>query len=140
MNISTVGVIPGILKLTEDFPQVNLNFLLHSPFTEEWNRLAPLNRMFPMRDVLDVLDQRIKRTGRRVWVSYLLLQGQNDTLEHAKALVQLLKERPAEVRYLYHVNLLPSVSGESDTRTRAPEVDAFQAALQDGHVSCSYRA
>ncbi|CAE8622068.1 unnamed protein product, partial [Polarella glacialis] len=65
LNVSTVGVIPGIVKLTKEFPQVNLAFSLHSPFTEERNRLVPLNRMFPMKDVFDVLDERIRTTGRR---------------------------------------------------------------------------
>merc|ERR1711957_852575 len=107
MNVSTVGVIPGILKLTEDFPQVNLAFSLHSPFTEERNKLVPLNRMYPMANIFEVLDARIQKTGRRIWIGYLLLEGMNDSLEHARALVQLIKERPAEIRYLYHVNLLP---------------------------------
>ncbi|CAK0788489.1 unnamed protein product, partial [Prorocentrum cordatum] len=125
INVSTVGVIPGILKLTEEFPQVNLAFSLHSPFTEERNRLVPLNRMYPMREVFEVMDRRIRKTGRRVWICYLLLRGQNDTPEHAKALVQLMKERPSEVRYLYHVNLLPYNTGRAvpedfRSRRRAP--------------------
>merc|ERR1719333_1368989 len=77
MNVSTVGVLPGIHKLTQDFPQVNLAFSLHSPFTEERNRLVPLNRMYSTSQVFEVLDRRIQRTGRRVWICYLLLRGQN---------------------------------------------------------------
>merc|ERR1712194_881963 len=111
LNVSTVGVGPGILKLTEEFPQVNLAFSLHSPFVEERNRLVPLNRMFPMSEVFNVLDRRIRQTGRRIWICYLLLRGQNDSLEHARAIVHLLRERPVETRYLYHVNLLPCNTG-----------------------------
>lgn len=143
MNVSTVGVIPGILKLTEDFPQVNLAFSLHSPFTEERNKLVPLNRMFPMADVFDVLDRRIRQTGRRVWICYLMLKGQNDTLEHARALVHLLKDRPSETRYLYHVNLLPYNTGHAVpdyfARAEVEGVEAFQQVLQENRVSSSFR-
>eukprot|EP00930_Biecheleria_cincta_P061163 TRINITY_DN46724_c0_g1_i1.p1 TRINITY_DN46724_c0_g1~~TRINITY_DN46724_c0_g1_i1.p1 ORF type:complete len:369 (-),score=34.33 TRINITY_DN46724_c0_g1_i1:110-1216(-) len=143
LNVSTVGVIPGILKLTEEFPQVNLAFSLHSPFTEERNRLVPLNRMFPMGDVFDVLDQRIRTTGRRIWICYLLLQGQNDTMEHARALAKMVRERPVETRYLYHVNLLPYNVGRAvpDNFCRVgPEgVEHFQKVLQQNRVSSSFR-
>lgn len=143
MNISTVGVIPGILKLTEDFPQVNLAFSLHSPFTEERNKLVPLNKMYSIAQVFEVLDRRILKTGRRVWICYLLLQGQNDSLDHARAIVQLLQERPLETRYLYHVNLLPYNVGRSvsETFARAEEngVEAFRQVLLENRISCSYR-
>eukprot|EP00927_Polykrikos_kofoidii_P049321 TRINITY_DN43395_c0_g1_i1.p1 TRINITY_DN43395_c0_g1~~TRINITY_DN43395_c0_g1_i1.p1 ORF type:complete len:420 (-),score=63.94 TRINITY_DN43395_c0_g1_i1:319-1470(-) len=143
MNVSTVGVIPGILKLTEEMPQVNVAFSLHSPFTEERNKLVPLNRMYPFGQVFDVLDRRIRKTGRRVWICYLVLQGQNDTQDHAKALVQLLKDRPSETRYLYHVNLLPYNVGrsvpEQFQRADVGGVEVFQKILQENNVSCSYR-
>lgn len=143
MNVSTVGVVPGILKLTEELPQVNLAFSLHSPFTEERNRLVPLNRMYPMATVFDVLDKRIRKTGRRVWICYLLLRGQNDTPDHAKALAQLLRERPSETRYLYHVNLLPYNVGravpEQFRRAEPAGVEGFQKILQQAGVSSSYR-
>lgn len=143
LNVSTVGVVPGILKLTEDFPQVNLAFSLHSPFTEERNRLVPLNRMYPMAQVFEVLDQRIRRTGRRVWVAYLMLQGLNDSREHAQALASLIKERPSETRYLYHINLLPYNVGRSVptrfARAEATEIEVFQQILQQSGISSSFR-
>lgn len=143
MNISTVGVIPGILKLSEKFPQVNLAFSLHSPFTEERNRMVPLNKMYPTSEVFKVLDRRIKTTGRRVWVSYLLLKGQNDTLEHARALAALIRERPSETRYLYHVNLLPYNVGRAVpdhfVRAETDAVTAFQKVLSENRISTSYR-
>lgn len=143
INVSTVGVVPGILKLTKEFPQVNLAFSLHSPFTEERNKLVPLNRMFPFAEVFDVLDRRIRQTGRRVWICYLLLEGQNDSVEHARALVQILRERPVETRYLYHVNLLPYNVGRAvpEHFAKAPYdgVESFQKVLQENRISSSYR-
>lgn len=143
INVSTVGVIPGIVKLTEEFPQVNVAFSLHSPFTEERNKLVPLNRMFPMAEVFDVLDRRIQKTGRRVWICYLLLKGQNDSRDHAKALVNLLQQRPKETRYLYHVNLLPYNTGravpETFERAEMEGIESFQQVLEKHRISCSYR-
>lgn len=143
MNISTVGVVPGILKLTEDFPQVNLAFSLHSPFAEERTQLVPLNKMYPTDQVFEVLDHRIRNTGRRIWIAYLLLRGQNDTLEHARALAQLLRARPSETRYLYHVNLLPynvaRAVPEQYRKADADNVAAFQKVLEENRISVSYR-
>eukprot|EP00929_Paragymnodinium_shiwhaense_P073445 TRINITY_DN37425_c0_g1_i1.p1 TRINITY_DN37425_c0_g1~~TRINITY_DN37425_c0_g1_i1.p1 ORF type:complete len:373 (-),score=67.40 TRINITY_DN37425_c0_g1_i1:455-1573(-) len=143
MVVSTVGVIPGILKLTEEMPQVNLVFSLHSPFTEERDRLVPLNKMYPMKQVFETIDMRIRKTGRRVWVCYLMLQGQNDTEDHAKALVQWIKDRPSETRYLYHINLLPYNIGRSVpehfARADVGGVEKFQKVIAQSGISCSYR-
>lgn len=143
LNVSTVGVIPGIRKLTEEFPQVNLAFSLHSPFTEERNKLVPLNRMFPMSEVFDVLDQHIRSTGRRIWICYLLLEGINDSKDHARALAQMVRDRPVETRYLYHVNLLPYNVGravpEHFARLSQEGTEHFQRILQENRVTSSYR-
>lgn len=143
LNVSTVGVIPGIMKLTEKFPQANLAFSLHSPFPEERNRLVPLNRMYPIAQVLEVLDQHIQLTGRRVWIGYLLMRGQNDSLEHARALAMLIRERPSHVRYLYHINLLPYNTGravpEHFARTDSTQVEAFRRVLQENSITSSFR-
>jgi len=143
INVSTVGVVPGILRLTEELPQVNLAFSLHSPFPEERSKIVPLNRMYPMSQVFDVLDRRIQKTGRRVWIGYLMLRGENDSQDHARALVQLIKARPVESRYLYHVNLLPyniarSV-GDSFARASAESIESFQQTLQQNGISSSFR-
>ncbi|CRG95591.1 radical SAM protein, putative [Plasmodium gallinaceum] len=107
INISTVGLLPGIKKLNEFFPQVNLSFSLHSPFSEERDRLVPINRMFPFHEVLDLLDDRIAKTGRRVWISYILIKDINDSKDHAEALCEHICKRPNNIRYLYNVCLIP---------------------------------
>jgi adenine C2-methylase RlmN of 23S rRNA A2503 and tRNA A37 len=136
INISTVGIIPGIVKLTNEFPQVNLAFSLHTPFNHERNDLVPLNRMYPLENVFDALDQHILKTGRRVWISYFLLEGKTNTLEHAKALAKLIRDRKKDIRYLYHVNLLTHNSLDSSIRQG---VEGFQQVLQQNGVSSSYR-
>jgi 23S rRNA (adenine-C8)-methyltransferase len=105
ITVSTVGVIPGIEQLGVEFPQVNLVFSLHSPFDEQRSELIPLNRRYPLTDILPVLDMHIRKTKRQVSIAYLLLNRVNDTTEHASAMIALLKARK-EYAHLYHVNVI----------------------------------
>jgi len=106
ITVSTIGILPGIAKLTKEFPQVNLTFSLHSPFDEQRSDLMPINNHFPLREVITALDHHIQHTGRKVYIAYILLDGINDSLEHAEAIVHLLKGR-GSWEHLYHVNLIP---------------------------------
>ncbi|MFS0724055.1 Cfr family 23S rRNA (adenine(2503)-C(8))-methyltransferase [Paenibacillus sp. 1P07SE] len=106
ITVSTIGLIPGIERLSQAFPQINLTFSLHSPFDDERSELMPINRTFPLQDVLAVLDRHIIATGRKVYLAYILLREQNDSQQHAEALAALLQERGPQT-YLYHVNLIP---------------------------------
>jgi 23S rRNA (adenine-C8)-methyltransferase len=105
ITISTAGVIPAIEQLTAEFPQVNLVFSLHSPFDEQRSELIPLNRCYPLADILPTLDAHIHQTNRQVSIAYLLLKGVNESLEHADALIQLFKAR-GNMRHLYHFNVI----------------------------------
>lgn len=62
--ISTIGALPGIYRLTQDFPKINLTFSLHSPFNEQRSKLMPVNDLFPLQEVMKALDNHICRTGR----------------------------------------------------------------------------
>lgn len=143
LNISTSGVLPGIKKLNEQHPQVNLAFSLHSPFPEERNVLVPANRMYPFPEVFYLLDQRIASTGRRVWIAYLLLQGVNDSVEHAKALAALIRDRRRTIRHLYHVSLIEynDAQGVSSSLRRADSkrLKQFEEILDAASISHSRR-
>ncbi|XP_026191770.1 uncharacterized protein LOC34621684 [Cyclospora cayetanensis] len=125
LSISTSGVLPGIKKLNEEHPQV------------------PANRMYPFPEVLDLLDERIALTGRRVWIAYLLLEGQNDSAEHAKALAALLRERRIETRHLYHISLIAynEAKGVSPSLRRAENkrLELFEEILDNSSISHSRR-
>ena len=106
INVSTVGVIPGIERLTRDFPNVNLAFSLHSPFVDERSELVPANRTYPLPEILRVLDQHAKQTRRKIILAYLLLPGLNDTEFHAKKIVDIITGMSSGTRHLYHLNIL----------------------------------
>ncbi|CDI82714.1 GPI transamidase 8, putative [Eimeria praecox] len=125
LNISTSGVLPGIKKLNEQHPQV------------------PANRMYPFPEVFYLLDQRIASTGRRVWIAYLLLQGVNDSVEHAKALAALIRDRRRTIRHLYHVSLIEynDAQGVSSSLRRADSkrLKQFEEILDAASISHSRR-
>ena len=106
ITISTIGIIPGIRRLTKEFPQINLAFSLHSPFEKQRGELMPVNRSFPLNEVMQALDNHIRHTGRRLFLAYIMLDGVNDSVDHAKAVVHLLQSR-GPWAHLYHVDLIP---------------------------------
>lgn len=104
INVSTVGLIPGLKKLIKRFPQVNIAYSLNSPFKKQRAELMPVENKYSFRAVLDVLDRHIAKNKRKVFLCYILLDEVNDSEKHARALVDLIKDRPNN--YLYHVNLI----------------------------------
>ncbi len=105
LSVSTVGIIPGMKRLTDEFPQINLTFSLHSPFHEQRMELIPVSRRYPLADCLDVLDRHAEVTGRKVYLAYLVMAGVNDSDRHVDALIDLVKER-AHWETRFHVNLV----------------------------------
>lgn len=112
ISVSTVGIIPGLKRLSKEYPQVNIALSLHSPFQAERESLIPASKAYPILDVMDVLDEHIKQHKRKVFLVYLLLREVNDTKEHAQALVKLIKDS-GPISYLYHVNLMKFHKGDT---------------------------
>ncbi|WP_088832466.1 Cfr family 23S rRNA (adenine(2503)-C(8))-methyltransferase [Paenibacillus tyrfis] len=142
ITISTIGLLPGIDKLTREFPQINLTFSLHSPFDDQRSELMPINDRFPVRDVLEALDRHIRHTGRKVYIAYILLRGVNDSTAHAEAVAELLRGRgPGE--HLYHVNLIPfnstEVTPDSYRQSDPNRIQAFVRILKSKGISITVR-
>lgn len=142
ITISTIGMIPNIKKLTEEFPQVNLTFSLASPFNKQRSELIPLNERYPIEDVMQVLDDHIRRTNRKVYIAYIMLKGVNDTPTHAQALISLLKGR-GPWDYLYHVNLIrynPAVGvPQHYSRSDEETIASFREQLKGAGVNVTVR-
>ena len=101
MTVSTSGIIPGIRKLAEDFPQVNLAVSLHSLIDRKRSEIMPVNRAYPLEELLEAAREYTQGTGRRITFEYALIKGQNDSVKD----VELMKERLAGINC--HVNLIP---------------------------------
>ena len=125
MTISTVGLVPQILKLAREPYQINLAVSLHAPDDETRSETMPVNRRYPIARLLDACKKYVERTNRRVFFEYVLLEGQNDSVKHARKLGKLLEGM------LCHVNLIP-VNPTTDgpyARPSARSAAAFRAAL-----------
>ncbi|MDE6307590.1 MAG: radical SAM protein, partial [Bacteroidales bacterium] len=90
ITVSTVGVIPGMKRFLDE-SECHLAVSLHSPFADERAQWIPAQKAYPIAEVLDVLRHYDFRHQRRLSFEYILFGGLNDSLRHAKALVNLLK-------------------------------------------------
>lgn len=142
ITVSTIGFIPGIKKLTRSYPQINLAFSLHSPFDEQRSSIMPVNERYPLREVMNTLDEHIRQTGRKVFLAYIMLQGINDTEEHAKALAELVKNRDVG-RQLYHIDLIPyNITDKTSKRYQSTErkkIKIFQNILRMQGIQVTVR-
>lgn len=101
MTVSTCGYVPNILKLAREGMPVTLSVSLHSPFDEVRDRLVPINRKYPLAELIAACRRYFEETGRRVTFEYTLIKDVNDSIEDASALARLVKGMPC------HVNLIP---------------------------------
>lgn len=100
VTLSTSGVVPAIDRL-RDVTDVSLALSLHAPNDELRDQLVPLNKKYPIKEVLDACKRYVSADRRRITIEYVMLDGVNDSVAHAKELVRLLKNVPAKV------NLIP---------------------------------
>ena len=135
VTISTVGIIPGIEKFAQEHLQVNLAVSLHAPNDELRNRLVPINRRFPLGQLMDACRQYQRLTHRRITFEYALMSGVNDAVEHALELAQLLRGLTA------HVNLIPlnPTAGSPLRPTTRAQVRAFREALERQGIPATVR-
>ena len=137
MTVSTVGVVPAILRFAEEPLQVNLAISLHAPNNKLRTKTMPVTRKYPIEAILDACRTYVDRTNRQVTFEYVLLAGVNDGVEHARELADLL----SPLRQLCHVNLIPVNATSADYRVPSGEaIRAFRAELTAGGVSNSVRA
>ncbi len=134
--VSTSGVVPGIKRLTAMNPQVTLAVSLHAARDPLRDVLVPLNRRWPVAEVVSAAREHARTTGRRVSYEYVMISGVNDTEVDADALATLLRGD------LAHVNLIPmNPVAHTPWQPSSPErVRAFTARLRHGGVGVTVRA
>ena len=101
ISLSTCGIVPKIARLIDDAPHVTLSISLHAHSNEVRSSLMPINKAYPIEQVLAAAKNYAEKTGRRVVFEYALIGGVNDSENDAKALAARLKG------ILCHVNLIP---------------------------------
>jgi 23S rRNA (adenine2503-C2)-methyltransferase len=137
LTVSTVGVVPGMDRLA-DFPlPVTLAVSLHAPDDALRASMIPLNRRYPIADVLESARAYAARKGRRVTFEYACIAGVNDNPAQADVLAARLTGFPAGA----HVNLIPlnATAGYQGRASVPARIEAFAARLQEHGVQASIR-
>jgi 23S rRNA (adenine2503-C2)-methyltransferase len=101
ITISTCGLIPEIKKLADKKLQITLAISLHGATDDTRNKLMPINKKYPIEELLKAVDYYIEKTNRRITFEYAMIKDLNDSASEARVLSKLLKGK------LVHVNLIP---------------------------------
>jgi 23S rRNA (adenine2503-C2)-methyltransferase len=135
ITVSTSGVVPGIRRLTALGPQFTLAISLHAARDALRDVLVPLNRRWPIAEVVAAARDHAAATGRRVSYETTMIGGINDTLTDARAMAELLRGDHA------HVNLIPMnpVAHTPWTASDPATIDAFAAILAEAGVTATIR-
>lgn len=135
ISLSTCGVVPGIYRLMEENLQLTLSISLHAPNDEIRSRTMPVNRRWPMHELLQACRAYTGHTGRRISFEYALIAGVNDSDRDAKELASRLRGM------LCHVNLIPvnSVKERDYVRSSPARVQSFQHTLELCHINATVR-
>jgi 23S rRNA (adenine2503-C2)-methyltransferase len=135
ITVSTSGVVPGIRRLTALGPQFTLAVSLHAARDPLRDVLVPLNRRWPVAEVVAAARDHARATGRRVSYEVTMIGGVNDTDEDARALAELLRGQRA------HVNLIPMnpVAHTPWTASAMPVIERFAATLREAGITTTIR-
>ena len=135
ISLSTCGIVPEIYRLTDEAPHITLCISLHAPNNEIRSKLMPINRRYPIEQVIAAAKHYSEVTGRRIIFEYSLVDGVNASEECAK----LLSERLRGLNC--HVNLIPLNSVKERNLNGVTRSYAYRFAelLQKLHISATVR-
>lgn len=135
VTISTSGVVPAMYRLTE-VCDVSLAVSLHAVTDELRDVLVPINKKYPLKELLAACRDNVQSAPRRrITFEYVMLDGINDSVQDARALIKLLKRVPSKI------NLIPfNPFPNSEYRCSSPEaIDRFRAVLHNGGMVTTVR-
>jgi 23S rRNA (adenine2503-C2)-methyltransferase len=129
ITLSTVGVVPGIRRMADEASPIHLAVSLHAATQEERAALVPAARRWPLDELMDACRHFCGTLRRRIFFEWTLIDGRNDTADHAHAVGRLVRGLPA------HVNLRPlnPTAGYSGAPSRSEAAMRFQRILTDGY-------
>ncbi len=135
ITISTCGIIPKIKQFSEEPFQVNLAISLHAPTDSLRSKIMPINKVYPLDELISVVKDYIKKTNRRVTFEYILLDNVNDRDSDAIALAKLLKGINC------YVNLIPYNESSNFTlkRSNSSQIRTFYDILKKNNINVTIR-
>nr|MBR6777844.1 23S rRNA (adenine(2503)-C(2))-methyltransferase RlmN [Clostridia bacterium] len=135
ISLSTCGIVPKMYRLADEGIPLNLTVSLHATDDESRARTMPVAKSYKISEILKACEYYFKKTGRRYYFEYTLIEGENCDEEHARALIELLKGKPC------HVNLirLNEVKERTLRSTSDKEAYRFLGYLEKGGLSATLR-
>ena len=135
ISLSTCGLVPKIDELAKRKLQISLAISLHGPNDAIRDRIMPVNKAYPIDELLSACRRYYDATSRRIHFEYAMIDGVNDSEENARELLRRLKGLPA------HVNMIPlNHVEESPLKPSSRKAVAqFQKILEDGGVTATVR-
>ncbi|MFC7685468.1 23S rRNA (adenine(2503)-C(2))-methyltransferase RlmN [Ureibacillus sp. GCM10028918] len=135
ITVSTSGIVPKIYEFADEELQINFAVSLHAPNQEARQKLMPIARAYKLDELLEAVRYYTKKTGRRVSFEYGLMSGENDSVEVAEELADLIKGIKC------HVNLIPInyVPERDYIRTSRNSIFAFEKTLKKRGINVTIR-
>jgi 23S rRNA (adenine2503-C2)-methyltransferase len=135
ISLSTCGLVPKIDELAKKKLQISLAISLHGPNDEVRDKIMPVNKAYPMDELLAACRRYYEATSRRIHFEYAMIDGVNDTPEAARELLKRMKGLPA------HFNLIPLNHVEESPLKPSSKsaVATFQKILEDGGITATVR-
>ena len=135
ITLSTCGLVDQIRRLADEGLPITLAISLHGATNEVREKLMPINRKYPIEEILSAVDDYIEKTNRRVTFEYALIKNVNDSNDQARKLAQILKGK------LVHVNLIPINKVEENEFLPSSEeqISSFKSILEKTGINVTLR-
>ena len=135
ITVSTCGIVPKIYEFSELDLQINLAISLHAPSDEVRNKIMPINRAYPLSELIPALKAYLEKTNRRITFEYVLLSGINDREEDAVCLAKLIKGINS------YVNLIPynETNNIDFKRSSTIQIMKFYDILKKNNINVTIR-
>jgi 23S rRNA (adenine(2503)-C(2))-methyltransferase len=122
VTLSTVGIIPRMIQVAKEMPNINLALSLHAPNQEVREKFVPAARAFPFDKLIGACDDYMQITGRKILIEYCVLAGDNDQPEHAKELAELMEGKDVTINLIPYN---PTYNPRLDNPHAAPEMETI---------------
>jgi len=135
ITVSTCGIAPGIIALKNLGLQINLSLSLHAVRDELRSNLIPVNKKYPLEEIINACEEYVETVGRMLTLEYILLGGVNDSKRDAEELTKIARRLHAKV------NLIPysPVPGLNFFSPKKEKIKQFESYLHEKKVHITVR-
>jgi 23S rRNA (adenine2503-C2)-methyltransferase len=140
ITVSTCGIVPGIIRLAEEGPHLNLAVSLNATTDDVRNSIMPVNRKYPLKELMDACRRFPQSRFRRITFEYVMIRELNDSTADAKRLIQLLRGMKAKVNLISFNRLQGHCSaGMAFEPSTIEKISSFQKILRKAGIAVTIR-